>query len=386
MSKLCIYIPPFASDYTGVCATMFDLDCLMAINDASCCTGHYVYYDEPRWAEKARPTFSTQLRTLDAILGNDKKVVDCVLKMSENVDTKMIALIGTPVPAITGMDMEGMAYEIEYQCGKPALGFNTTGFEYYDAGIAQAGKALIDYFAPKSSKSLNKREHSVNIIGMTPLDYGNKGNDTALRTALEQEGWEVNACLFMGTSLDELKRIPEAQINIAVSAAGLSCAKYLKSRFGMPYVAIAPMGNEYFSHISDIIEGKNIELTSPKGNSGKRALIIMDQVMGNSLRNALHQAGCPHNINVASFFGWDKNIAEAADFFIPSEKELMMAIRSGKYDYVIGDPSLSKIPDMATVKYFGIAHPAVSGKLQWANVPEYLSDTFDKEIKKSHTK
>ncbi|MCF0120512.1 MAG: hypothetical protein HUJ65_02645, partial [Oscillospiraceae bacterium] len=102
MGKLCIYLPPFASDYSGVCSALFDLNCLTVINDASCCTGHFVYYDEPRWTKVQRPTLSTQLRSTDAVFGNDSKVVDCVLRASEQVKTDMIAVVGTPVPALTG--------------------------------------------------------------------------------------------------------------------------------------------------------------------------------------------------------------------------------------------------------------------------------------------
>ena len=176
MAKLCIYLPPFASDYTGVCSALFDMNCLIAINDANCCTARYVYWDEPRWEENVRPVFSTQLRTVDAILGNDEKVIDAVSQMAKGLSISQIALVGTPVPAITGMDMEGIACEIEDRTGICTFGFSTTGFGYYDCGIAAAGKELIRRFTKKADRS-PIIPHSVNILGMTPLDYGNNGND-----------------------------------------------------------------------------------------------------------------------------------------------------------------------------------------------------------------
>ena len=109
MGQLCIYLTPFASDYSGVCSVLFDLDCMTAINDASCCTSHYVFYDEPRWSGRVRPLFNTALRNIDAILGNDEKIVANICKAASSIDTEMLAVVGTPVPAIIGMDTEGIA-------------------------------------------------------------------------------------------------------------------------------------------------------------------------------------------------------------------------------------------------------------------------------------
>jgi hypothetical protein len=49
MEQLSIYLPPFAGDYSGVCSALYDLNCVIIIDDASCCTRNYVSYDEPRW-------------------------------------------------------------------------------------------------------------------------------------------------------------------------------------------------------------------------------------------------------------------------------------------------------------------------------------------------
>lgn len=194
MGQLCIYLTPFASDYSGVCSVLFDLDCMTAINDASCCTSHYVFYDEPRWSVRVRPLFSTALRNIDAILGNDEKIVANICKAASSIDTEMLAVVGTPVPAIIGMDTEGIASEIEFRTGKPCFGFNSSGFHYYDMGIVQAGKALIDRFAEPAEPVQGR----VNIVGMTPLDFGANGNSEDFAALLEGarlEKW-ARICLW----------------------------------------------------------------------------------------------------------------------------------------------------------------------------------------------
>lgn len=373
MGKLCIYLPPFASDYSGVCSALFDFDCLVAINDASCCTSHYVYYDEPRWEGKPRPTFSTQLRSIDAILGNDDRVRDCVLRAAAEVDTEMIALVGTPVPAITGMDMDGIACEIESRCGRITLGFGTTGFAYYDHGVVMAGKALLDRFAVEK---LPVKPGCLNILGMTPLDFGAVGNDTDLCAALADAGHTVNACLFMGSALPDVSRLSLAEVNLAVSSAGVSLARRLLDRFGTPYVPAFPMGLRHFRALSAFLQGEE-DVFPPVEEEGGRILILLDQVMGNSLRSALRLAGCRNPISVASFFGWDRELAMPGDFPISSERQLIERLRSGEFSYGICDPLVAAVPEVSCLVHFDLVHPAVSGRMCGSKVPRYLDEQFD---------
>ncbi len=49
----------------------------------------------------------------------------------------------------------------------------------------------------------------------------------------------------MGITKDNLEKCPEADINLAVSAAGVEIAEYLKKLFGTPYVSGIPVGKNY---------------------------------------------------------------------------------------------------------------------------------------------
>lgn len=376
MSQLCIYLPPFASDYSGVCSALFDLDCMSAINDAACCTSHYVFYDEPRWNGHVRPFFSTALRNIDAILGNDDKIVAGICEAARGINTEMIAVVGTPVPAISGMDMEGIASEIELRTGKPSFGFNTTGFSYYDKGIVQAGKVLIDRFA-EPAKTVKGR---VNIVGMTPLDFGSNGNDESLIKLLESAGWQIGCRFFMGLTLSELRSCASAELNLAVSSSGLALAKYLKRKFGMPYVVGYPVGMEHSKRWLLSLR-KNCMPEKYTVMPEKRLLIVADQVMGNSLRLALRlfDAGCA--VDVASFFGWDAEIAESGDTHLADEAQYLRLLKTGRYFALAGDPMLMDVPAASELNRLELIHPAVSSKLGWDKVPCLLSAEFSRKIK-----
>ena len=392
MSSLSLYLPPFTSDYAGVCSALFDLDCMIAINDASCCTSNYVNYDEPRWSEAKKTTLCTSLRTVDAIFGTDEKVISQITEAAASIAPDFVVVLGSPVPAIIGTDTKGMAIETEALTGIPTLGIDTTGFPYYPAGIRAAFSQLIKRFGPKAGgdSALDEREkRAVNIIGMTPIDYGT-GSYAALKALLEDNGFGVNATLGMGSSLGSIARIDQALCNIVVSYSGLEAARELRNRFGTPYVVSAFTGTGESARTIDAVRRLSASGDEDDPASGSYAadaegssspesgvLIIGDQVIANSLRSAMRAAGCARRIAAASFFGIDGELAEAGDFAIGSEPALIKHMRSHRYDLVIGDPLLARVPEIGSGRLAALPHPAVSSRLHWSDVPVFPSSALD---------
>ena len=377
MGQLSIYLPPFASDYTGACSALFDFDCMTAITDASCCTSHYVYTDEPRWGEKVKPVFSIALRNVDAVLGNDKKIVDEIKDAASHIQADIIAVIGTPVPAITGMDVEGIAKEIEDLTGKTSFGFNTTGFNYYDFGMIAAGKALIDRFSEKKDVI----EGSVNIIGTTPLDFGAKGNAEAMYRRFSDAGIHVIARPFMDTDIDQIRNCSSASLNIASSASGLAICHYLKDKFGTSFKAGMPLGNSYGSEWLKNLNNHGWSLTDHCVTSGRRLLIIHDQVIANSIRNAMRFLGAEFKISVASFFSFDEGLAEPGDIHFGNETQYIAHMKHEKYDAIMGDDLIISIPENDGLLKFDEPHPAVSGKLSRNYLSNYFTTEYEEKLK-----
>ena len=108
MARLSLFLPSFAADYSGVCSCLFDLDALVVVADAACCTRNYIDYDEPRWSRGKTTTLCAQLRTLDVVMGDEAKTVAKVAAAARELEPRMVALLGSPVPAITGMDWLGL--------------------------------------------------------------------------------------------------------------------------------------------------------------------------------------------------------------------------------------------------------------------------------------
>ena len=85
MSKLCISLPPFAPDYSGAASALFDLGGMIVIHDASGCTGNYTGFDEPRWFGSSSAVFCSGLRHMDAVLGNDDKLIRRIAEAAESL-------------------------------------------------------------------------------------------------------------------------------------------------------------------------------------------------------------------------------------------------------------------------------------------------------------
>ena len=373
MRQLSVYLPPLAGDYSGVCSALFDYNCLILIVDAACCTRNYVDYDEPRWSRTKRTTLCAQLRTMDAILGNDEKLVRKAVEAAEQTQPDFIAVLGSPVPAIIGTDFEGIAREVETLSGLPTLGFATTGFSTCESGVSMALEALCSRFILAGVPQEVSR--GVNILGLTPLDFGAEGNDKLLRDWLEGAGFRVNCSLAMGCTLEETARLAAARVNLVVSRGGMGAARLMERRFGIPWVAGVPVGGMSGKRLIRLLEeamadGKSrVYHPEAPARTPDALLLIAEQLTGNGLRAALAAAGWTGEITVASLFGLDSGLALPGDLALDGESALLALLRSGRYGGLIADPLITALPGAEGMRLEKWVHPAVSSYLCTHDVP-----------------
>ena len=367
MAKLCMTLPPFTPDYSGVCSTLFSLEALTVIHDASGCTGNYTGYDEPRWFHSRAPIYCSGLREIDAILGDDEKLIQKVLYALEDVKPEMIALVGSPVPMVIGADMEGIAAEIENRTGIMSFGFDTTGIGYYPKGIEMVYKKVVRKVLEESDVTMEKRPNSVNILGATPIDFGKSTALEDLEQFLVENGLEINVALWKNTTKHDLVRLKQAGCNIVVSHAGVDLAEYMKEKYGIPYVTGLPFGENYskvwLSNLQEVIQkGSCIEHSKPLTDENeKRILIIGEQFQSNAIRCAMETESGIY-CDVAGICGWKDEFAKEGDRFLESEAEIEELLNDDKYDRIIGDPLYRGLLH-SDKKFYEYSHYAVSSKL-----------------------
>ncbi len=377
MSNLNIYLPPYTPDYSGCSSALYELGGMIILHDASGCTGNVLGYDEPRWEEASSSralVYCSAYRHLEAVLGQDDLVVDRIVKAAESLKPKFIALVGSPVPMLVGTDYVGIAKEIEAKTGIPSFGFDTKGLEFYDNGYMKATIALIKRYTEK----LPTEKGSINILGLTPIDFGYRGNDRAILSLIRENGMKINCCFSMNFTLDDIRRAGSAQLNVAVSEAGYEVALYMKKAFGIPFISSVPYadGRRFIEDIRAALEGRRRERETMIYDFDRRFLIIGEQVSSNALRVEIEER---YGIaaDVAVLFGHRPEILRKGDYSFVQEKDIRMLVNCGMYTDIVADPLIGELVRRDDVRFFENASVAVSSKFHWDEVKNLLGQEME---------
>ena len=244
-------IPIYTADVSGVCSALYELGGMTVMHDPSGCNSTYNTHDEIRWYDEDSLIFISGLTEIDAIMGNDEKFIHDIEEAASELKPHFIALASSPIPYMNGTDFPAIAEVTEQDTGIPTFAVPTNGMHDYVRGAGMALEAIAEHFVlPKShaedvsNKNTEEkgRNRLVNLLGVTPLDFGPLDHAETMKHSLEQYGWRINSMWAMGDSLDQLSKSADAAVNVVVSSVGLRAAKVLQRKFGTPYVVGAPVG------------------------------------------------------------------------------------------------------------------------------------------------
>ena len=277
------FISTYSADAFGVCSALYELGGMIVMHDASGCNSTYTTHDEPRWYDMDSMVYISGLTEVEAIMGDDSKLINDVVSAANELNPKFIAIVGTTIPAMTGFDAEAAAKVIEERTGIPAFGFSTTGMRSYVHGASLAFEMLAERFVKEpDNKSLQEKvnfdvyaenqdkktctntgansdentdrnidkstvsvtKQKINILGLTPLDFSVNGSDRSIKEYYESKGCKIISTWAMDSSLEDIKKAAQADLNMVVSETGIAAAKKLKEKYGIPYKIGIPVGGE----------------------------------------------------------------------------------------------------------------------------------------------
>lgn len=444
-----VFTSTYTADVSGVCSALYELGGMTVIHDPSGCNSTYSTHDEPRWFDTDSLMFVSGLDEMTAVLGDDNVLIDDVTHAVRDLKPRFVTLCSGSIPHIIAFDCKGVAHLLEKRTGVPMLPVATTGNRSYVAGVGAALTEWVKRFAdplespyrvgssgspdcsaytlegaagPEScaGKKLNgaadpeacgNESFSVNLLGVTPLDFSINGNVDAMRKVFEDAGIPVNCCAAMGESFDSLRHIFRASVNVVVSSCGRRLARYMEQTAGIPYVEGTPIGAygaarlpelakeayekeraslEEVSHgaLDGTSDSLRMLLAKKKGDSegiclwkGNPAherwdvpdgqiLIIGEEVFAQSLAAAINQLtpDCRHGLQ--AFAVWPD-----VDHGFP-EDVLAELIRKSRY--IIGDPLYRIIPHDSTQNTFvDFPHEAYSGRIFRDQIPVFIGKNYD---------
>ncbi|MEA1961469.1 MAG: nitrogenase component 1 [Bacillota bacterium] len=390
MKDLFKVLPPFAPDYSGVCSVLFELGGIVVVHDAGGCTGNVTGYDEPRWYGNSSAIYSSELREIDAVTGDDEKFLIKLEDAISVLERNFVALLGSPAPMVIGTHFKALAHILTKKTGLPVLAFDTNGINYYDSGSSMAFLELARAFVkPAMDRACNK----VNIIGATPLDIGKQQNIEKLIFILNTAGYEVISCWGMGSTLETIAGSAEAGANIVVSRSGMDAARYMEKEYGIPFIARLPIGNKtterFVSDLDSLMSGSKRTAILQDESLLKRqekVLVIGEQLRANAIRDCCKLDMGMTEVDVASFFTMDKLLIEESDICLEQENDLRSLTDEKQYDFIVGDPLYEELlAEDSKSRFIAFPHVALSSRLYWDDDFVYVGrngfDFLQKEMK-----
>ena len=361
MKQTARIIPCYAADTSGVCAALYELGGMIAVHDASGVNSTYATHDEPRWETMHSMIYVSGLTELDAILGNDEKFIADVTAAAADQNPAFIAVCGSPMPMMIGVDFDAVAAEIEQRSGIRTFALHTNGMHAYPEGASEALLEIAkEYVQPPTEKIRN----GVNIIGATPLDFGNPQETGRMRTWLCENGFSVISCAAMGDTLRGLAEAAKAAVSLVVSYSGLAAAEYLYERFGIPYVCGVPVGEAFSAKLAAALRhaaetGQPAYPCTYRGASGRKIAVIGENITGSSIAAQLGLSGYAANL-ICPLPHAERLLAEG-DSDAAAEEEIERLLAEMQPDAVIADP-LYRFILPENVKHIELPHYAFSGR------------------------
>lgn len=425
-----VFTSTYTADVSGVCSALYELGGMTVIHDPSGCNSTYSTHDEPRWFDTDSLMFVSGLDEMTAVLGDDNVLIDDVTHAVRDLKPRFVTLCSGSIPHIIAFDCKGVAHLLEKRTGVPMLPVTTTGNRSYVAGVGAALTEWVKRFADSLESpyrvsssggpdcSANTLEgaagpesFSVNLLGVTPLDFSINGNVDAMCKVFEDAGIPVNCCAAMGESFDSLRHIFRASVNVVVSSCGRRLARYMEQTAGIPYVEGTPIGAYGAARLpklaKEAYEKKRASLEEDShgaldGTSGSlrmllakkkgdsegiclwkgnpaherwdvpdgQILIIGEEVFAQSLAAAINQLtpDCRHGLR--AFAVWPD-----VDHGFP-EDVLAELIRKSRY--IIGDPLYRTIPhDSKQNTFVDFPHEAYSGRIFRDRIPVFIGKNYD---------
>lgn len=188
------------------------------------------YFGQPRVP-------STYLDKRDYVYGSEEKISDAINFLKKEVNFELLVIVNSPGASLIGDDLERIAQSAIDS--EKIITIDSPGYSLpLWTGYSKACSMVIEKFSNMSlDQKNNKNNKSVNILGSSIYQRDFNGDLAELERNLNLCGIDINCKLCAGSTLNDIKNLKNADLNIVLDKLyGLESAKLLKSKFKTPYV------------------------------------------------------------------------------------------------------------------------------------------------------
>nr|WP_027871977.1 nitrogenase component 1 [[Eubacterium] cellulosolvens] len=364
-----VFTSTYTADVSGVCSVMYELGGMTILHDPSGCNSTYTTHDEPRWYDTDSLMYVSGLDEMSAIYGDDSVIIADAIRAAGVMKPKFITLCGASIPHIIAFDYKGVAHLIEKETGIPVLPVPTDGLKSYVSGVGLATREWIKRFADRGAE---KKYGSVNLLGVTPIDFSRQENVDDLKAFFSTSGREVNGCFAMGDTFENLRNICAASVNVVASSAGRVPARFLFGKEKIPSVEGLPIGPGMRERLLACIReaeltGKNLRAYEDLPEESE-VLVIGEEIFAKSLATEINYLYRTEGSGRRARALWP-DVNEGFD-----EEELLEAIDRSKV--VIADPLFRVAVRNRETAFVDFPHEGYSGRIYRERIPRFLSADF----------
>ena len=398
MKQVSVTLSTYTADVSGVCSALYELGGMVVIHDPSGCNSTYNTHDEPRWYDMDSLVFISGLSQMDAIMGNDDKFINDIVRAAKELKPRFIALVRTvfyfPTSGMhsyvsgAGMALETVARELVLPTNANGH-FKENGIEIENVSnelsVADTKKQNQQKLNQSEQKQIENTESKqsnskikINILGATPLDFSVNSTLDSIKEFLSKH-FEIISTFAMGSSIEDIQKAGEADVNLVISSVGFPAAKVLEERFSTPYVIGTPVkgfagiiaeklidaawtGKSQTAYFSVTSSGKNIS------RAANGIYIIGESVISQSLKAAMALKQGIDATVICPLETEPEYIGENVLLF-SSEEEIKAAIAEAKT--VIADPIYKTICADET-NFIALPHEAFSGRIYRKEIPNLM--------------
>lgn len=171
---------------------------------------------------------SVVLNQHDVTFGCQEKMDEAFVELMEEFSPKAVYLVTTCVVEVIGDDIEAMAKNYSNKYNLPVVVVHAENFKTDDhlPGIEHTMDASLELMETQTICD------SVNILGLRLGDF----TQTEVYKYLRKNNIEISMMLPGKSSIEQIKKAPQAKCNIVVHPVGLPLAKEMFKKFGTPYI------------------------------------------------------------------------------------------------------------------------------------------------------
>ncbi len=268
--------------------SFFTPDVLILVHgSAGCSLSYHAQRAWPGCSAGHRPTiYTTGMNQHHVVFGGAKILREALNKLDIKEDGKLIVVLTNCCSYITGENVIDLVEEFTHEVGKDVLSLEVSGCS--GSGFRRGGDAAFDllfghiakHYVPLKNKPVCRP--SINLFTKRVSGRPAELVDIKeIRRLLNMIGVDINSTFHLGSSLDDLYKVPNADANATLCFTfGRGPLESLHKHFGQPFTPMTyPLGLEatkvWINQVADLLGvNTNFELQKEVIEAGR----LIDEV------------------------------------------------------------------------------------------------------------